>query len=406
VHFNTRLAYERLFPQIDLDQKELSLSDLQLIADHFHKNLNFSSEKIKTFLLSLDREFRPTQYYKKAISIFVNPSNRAGGSEVTIEYWINRGWTETEAKSKISDIQKKRSVLCEDYWIARGMTQEDSKKMVSNKQRDNAKKSNNVFDRNYWISMGYSEEVSIQMVEEHKRKRSAWTVGFWVDRGFTEMESRDIIKKNARNTTLENLIERHGLNRAIAIKNDLEQRRNKFGFGDKNPQYGKSAPKGSGASVSGTYKSYYFRSLLEYFVIKHFEKNEIPFICNDVNLNEYPDKVVIPYQIRGTSRKYIPDFIVNGVEVWEVKNTYSLTTEEVQVKLSYANDFINTSDKLQTLKVVTERDVEMDQNELLDDVISGLVKIDTGKVQRFYKRIGKANESYLKEKIGCIAESI
>jgi uncharacterized protein YydD (DUF2326 family) len=48
----------------------------------------------------------------------------------------------------------------------------------------------------------------------------------------------------------------------------------------------------------------------------------------------------------------------------------------------------------------------MNQDDLLDDVISGLVKIDTNKVQRFYKRIGKSNESYLKEKIGCLTKSL
>jgi hypothetical protein len=407
MHFNTKIAYQRLFPQIDLEQEELSNSDMIMIANYFYKNINFNSEKIKSFLFGLDRSFKPTQYYKKKLATFLNPSNTAGGSEVSIDYWINRGWSEFEAKEKISNLQRKKSILCEEYWISKGMSSDEARSNISEIQKNNANKSNSVFNPDYWASKGYSDDEANVFIEENKRKRSSWNIGFWVNKGFTEKEARGIIKKNAQNMTLENLIERHGIQKGTEIKNSIERKRHKFGTGKNNPQYGKSSPKGSGASVSGTYKDYYFRSLLEYFVIKYFENNNIAFVCNDVSIDSYPNKVIIPYVTNaGVHRKYTPDFIVNDVEVWEVKNVYALGTEEVQTKISYARDFINNSDKLQTLKIITERDIEMNMECLLDDVISGLVKIDTGKVQRFYKRIGKINESYIKEKIGHIAESV
>jgi len=407
MHFNTKKAYTNLFPQINLDQKELSLSDLRLIANHFFRNINFDSEKINDFLMSLDRCFRPTQYYKKSLALFLNPSNTPGGSEMVVDYWVSRGWSEEQAKEKISKIQRERSILCLEFWKARGFSDEDATMRISEIQKYNANKSNAVYDIEYWLNRGYSLDAAINEIGEAKNQRSAWTIGFWARRGFTEEESRDIVKKNSRNATLENLIEKHGIELGSKMKIDIEKRKYKFPVGKDNPQFGKPANKGSGASVSGTYKNYYFRSLLEYFTIKHLEKNDIPFVCNDVSKECFANKVVIPYKdAEGKNRNYIPDFIVNNTEVWEVKNAYSLTTEDVRLKLDYARDFINNSNTLKSLSIVTENDIETTIDDVLNDVIKGDVVIDRGKIKRFYKRIGKVNESYIKEKIGHLAKSL
>lgn len=400
MHFNTKLAYTKLFPEIDLSKEELSLSDLHMIVNHFFKNVNTESKVINDFLLSLDRDFKPTQYYKKAIALFLNPSKKATGSEASIEYWTRRGWSVEIAKEEVSKSQRLKSRRCEEYWLARGYTLEESKKRISEVQRNSANKSNAVFDINYWLEKGFDKDEALEKVEEAKIKRSSRHIGFWVERGYSEEESRDIISKNARNTALETLIERYGEEEGRKRKAEIESKRHKFGFGENNPQYGKPSPKASGASVSGTYKTYYFRSLLEYFTIKHLEKTNTHFVCNDVSADKNDVKVIIPYvDLDGKNRNYIPDFLVNETEIWEVKNAYFLQKEDVQHKMNSALEYINRDINLTSLRIITEADIEMCVDELLDDFINGLVVIDKGKLNRFYKRIGKINESYLKEKI-------
>lgn len=92
--------------------------------------------------------------------------------------------------------------------------------------------------------------------------------------------------------------------------------------------------------------------------------------------------------------------------MWEIKNCYALTTEEAQIKHAYANEYINNSEKFDLFYVATEKDIDMNVNVLLRDVVDRVVIIDANKIKRFYNRIGKANESYIKEKIVCLEASI
>lgn len=72
-------------------------------------------------------------------------------SHFTVEYWIQRGFCEDDAKKKISELQsniskrrdykKSPSRLTPDFWVKRGHTEEGTEKIISEIQRNFSKKS-------------------------------------------------------------------------------------------------------------------------------------------------------------------------------------------------------------------------------------------------------------------------
>lgn len=70
-----------------------------------------------------------------------------GASIFTIKYWIKKGYTESEAKNKVSEIQKvnsrksmesgnlkERSHLCIEYWLKKDKTVEEAIEIIKNHQ--------------------------------------------------------------------------------------------------------------------------------------------------------------------------------------------------------------------------------------------------------------------------------
>ena len=124
---------------------------------------------------------------------------------LNIQYWINKGYTEEEAKQEISKKQqyntsfltpdkrvrinkdfiinkfgidecdkffKERSVVCVEYWVKRGFTEEYAFKKIHEIQSKNAKlvKTHGVAKRiDYWINNGYSEEEAKEKLSESQR---------------------------------------------------------------------------------------------------------------------------------------------------------------------------------------------------------------------------------------------
>ena len=124
---------------------------------------------------------------------------------INIEYWLKRGYTEKEAIQKISEIQrsnssfltpdkrfrvskkimtnklgenecevffKERSQLCVEYWLKRGYTENEAAQKISEIQHTNAKKVKNhgvTKHIEYWINKGYCEEEAIEKLAESQR---------------------------------------------------------------------------------------------------------------------------------------------------------------------------------------------------------------------------------------------
>lgn len=126
------------------------------------------------------------------------------GNKVCVEHWIKKGYSKDEAEKIISKIQsergkkikgkskiiskeyieslgidsksffRKRSVWCTEYWVNKGYTDKEAKEKITELQKElanrNASKSKSEHRKNsvrcieYWISKGYSDKEAKEKV--------------------------------------------------------------------------------------------------------------------------------------------------------------------------------------------------------------------------------------------------
>jgi hypothetical protein len=129
--------------------------------------------------------------------------------------------------------------------------------------------------------------------------------------------------------------------------------------GKNNPMYGKISPKGSGKGVSGWYNDWFFRSLLELsFMINYIEKNNICW--KSAENNNYKIKYI---DYKNSERTYIPDFILNGNLLVEIKPKRLVKTPLIKLKTKAAKLFCKKNNM--KYKIFTENDFEkLDQYNL------------------------------------------
>lgn len=156
--------------------------------------------------------FLPETIYNNIIS-----SRKKTGRHYTIEYYIEKGYTQEEAENKIKVLKKEASgrnkgknkqyyinkygeeyytnllkhknMLCVEYWIDRGFSEESAKQKISQMQSERSNKNKNYrkkpkhIDRDplfyrerswqcieYWIKRGYSEEDGIKFISEKQKE--------------------------------------------------------------------------------------------------------------------------------------------------------------------------------------------------------------------------------------------
>lgn len=143
--------------------------------------------------------------------------------------------------------------------------------------------------------------------------------------------------------------------------------------GKNNPMYGKPSPYGAGNGLSGWYNStYYFRSLLELFVIIGFENSGTKFLIGESN------KIRYEYEFEGKLQTYSPDFYLPDTnEIIECKAKWNTTTALTIAKTNSVTD--------RKISYLTEDDIQVDYEKLVLLVKSGNVIIDKGKLNRMEK---------------------
>lgn len=115
-----------------------------------------------------------------------------------LEYFIERGWSEESALEEINKRNKElkqRNRLCEEYWINKGFTKEEAIKEISKQQQKSAKcvKTYHGKSKKMLADKGYSEE------EINRICLTPTNIDFWVNKGYSENEAKDIISKNQIN---------------------------------------------------------------------------------------------------------------------------------------------------------------------------------------------------------------
>ena len=150
------------------------------------------------------------------------------------EYWLKKGYNEKEAQDIALQKRKETSRFCIEFWVKRGFSKDEAIKKIKQIQSENSKKRTKdsyikmlmPWKKEYWINKGYSKEEAINEISKQQKKSSKCVktyhgkskkmliekgyseeeikricltptnVKFWVNRGYSEAEAREIISKN------------------------------------------------------------------------------------------------------------------------------------------------------------------------------------------------------------------
>lgn len=380
----------------------LTLSEKLALFKAYDKHLNIENKEVIAIIretsaipngLEIKRVTR--SIYTHLVPTYHNLTNQ---SPITFLFWVARGYNETEAKTFVSNEQKRRSPYNNIERLAKekGCSEDEIRSLLRDKAVKGAQKSARHWKREYWLSQGYSEEETTKILKEKAEKSSSFTLQFWINRGYTEEEAREKQYKIASNGSLESMMERYPDDYENRYKKRIEKIAH---YGKDNKQFGKPAPKKSGSGVSGYYKGIYFRSLFEYFFIKKCEKEGIPFVPNDVSIEKNTNKVVIPYLYEGRKRHYIPDFIINGTTIVEVKNHLAFQNPEWKLKEEGLKEFLKRSNVYTDYKLVDERELDFNVDVLKQDIVLGVIKVDENKQPRLEKSIKKYEHQIYKKRL-------
>ena len=124
-------------------------------------------------------------------------------SILTVSYWTDRGYSEEEAREKISIEQSSRSPRHPSYWVKKGYTMEEATDKVSEVQKGNTQKR------------------SEKYTHEELQAFTPWSTVYWLNLGYTEEEAREIKSKNADTQSLESYISRYGEEEGTLKYNEL-----------------------------------------------------------------------------------------------------------------------------------------------------------------------------------------
>ena len=309
---STKNMYCKIFGYDIVSEKdELSLDDIVLLLKYFDNKLNFNNDYISNIINTFDKQFPNRKYILIFLqNIYTHFIDVHTCSIITTSFWISRGYTNAEAVEYVKNEQRKRSNLCEEYWFEKGFSKKDAHLQISKIQKN------------------YGERTLQKYSKEEWRKYSPRCKEYWINHGYSE---KDAIKEVSKMCSLASTSCKYS--NPKKYKEICKKRAN---TGEKNGMFGKPSPKNAGRGISGYYKNFYFRSLLEYFYIKQLELENAIFNSNDnINLSKTPEKnkIAIKYKYHGVIHTYFPDFILNNDTIIEVKNTYGFTTNKWKCKL-------------------------------------------------------------------------
>lgn len=124
-------------------------------------------------------------------------------SVVTVEYWVNKGMTLTEAEQTVIAEQRRRSPRCVEYWVKKGYSNENALLQVKKVQQCNGKRNAEKYTK---------EEI---------QQRTKFSPLYWTSRGYSTEEANAIIKKNSDNTSIDYYIAKYGEKQGTKKYNDM-----------------------------------------------------------------------------------------------------------------------------------------------------------------------------------------
>lgn len=215
-------------------------------------------------------------YHKRSLGLKLN-----GKRPTDMQYWVNKGFTEEQAKIKIRENNIKISKRRPEYWMGKGLTLDEAINEVSKYQSRNNLKSfierygdtdglvrynnwkygqaiNSKRSILYWISNGYNEEEAIEQVsiiqseysklqpklpkywidmgyskddailksKEFSRLLCKWCIEYWLDMGLTDSEAKTKVSEIQKENSLKGV--QSYKHKGRTISSNLENNVQKF----------------------------------------------------------------------------------------------------------------------------------------------------------------------------------
>lgn len=148
-------------------------------------------------------------------------------NKYSIEYWIEKGYSEKDSIDKIKSIRREESWQCVEFWIKRGYSKNEAIKIISekqkeiNKKRDYTKNCKNPYSKEYYIEKGVIDENEInRLIKEMKDKKNPYLK-------WSENELQEVIKKRKKTYYNKTENERKEINKSRGL--NRKQLFEKFG---------------------------------------------------------------------------------------------------------------------------------------------------------------------------------
>lgn len=170
--------------------------------------------------------------------------NHWASSRFCVEYWITRGYSESDAAEEIKKLQsglskkvKNRNILPNQilYWTNRGYSIDEAKINVSNFNKIASPR--NV---EHWLNKGYTKEEALLEIsnlqklysnkqleiytDDERRRYNRLCDEYWENKGFSHEEIKQIKIQNGHTFSLRKLIKKHGEEEGVKIWNDRQQK--------------------------------------------------------------------------------------------------------------------------------------------------------------------------------------
>lgn len=244
-------------------------SDLEAFKNHvlkLDKNIRYDNEKIKkemeSLMVKLEKQ-EGTLLLSSMRGWLVKNYSFKTKKWGDLNYWLERGWTNEDALSQLTKRNneiKQRNRLCVEYWLNKGFSKKDAIKEISKQQQKSSsyvkirhgKSKKRLREKGYsedeikrvcltpsnvdfWVNKGYSENDAKNIISKNqinaakhvdfKKRLLPSNIDYWIKKGFSKEESVDKVSEHQLTFSLEKCINKYG---EIEGKKKYTERQNKW----------------------------------------------------------------------------------------------------------------------------------------------------------------------------------
>jgi hypothetical protein len=199
-----------LFSKLKEDEGEVSLS---LMRGWLNKHYEFKIKKWGQLSYWVERGWLE----KDALAeLNKRGSEIKGRNRLCVEYWVSKGYSETEAIKKISE-QQKKSAKCVKTYHGKSKKMLYEKGYTEDEVRRLCLTPSNI---DFWINKGYSEDEAKIMVYEnqkhaakhvdYKTRLTEVNIEYWMKKGYSKQDAKKKVSERQSTFSLEICIKKYG----------------------------------------------------------------------------------------------------------------------------------------------------------------------------------------------------